>query len=279
MNRWILCFLLLPLASALCAASIKLDGETTWTIRSGECRFTTRPIQNLNPSNTTSGTLKLVLWMSQQKFPSRGIAISEVQLGQLRGGFQINPMKLKGSLRLPRVDGTFYFTIYVAEFTTAGWQTRAYQDGETYTLDDGYFVTGKNWEAPDKALVEPPPTIGNGTTIVLNPRATGDFKQLLPFSIYQTKVEQNTRIRATLTRFGANRKAATSYKIRKATLNGKPGKAATLKLDFAKAANSKQTSKADLILYFQSPNSGVFRLNETESTSSNSSWGLFKLGR
>lgn len=269
--------LLLLLGSVLHAASIKLDGETTWMVRSGECQFTTGPIQNLSPSNTTSGTLKLVLWMSPTKFPSRGYPISEVQLGQLRGGFQINPLNLKGPLRLPRVEGTFYFTVYVAEFTTAGWQTRAYQDGDTYTLDDGNFVTGKPWIVPDKALVTPPSKLRSGSTIVLNPRATSDFKELLPFSIFQTKVKQNTKTRATLTRFGKDRRAVASYKIREAALNGKTGKAARLTLNFAKAANSKQTSKADLVLYFQSPNSGVFRLNETEDSSGNSTWGLFKL--
>ncbi len=90
-----------------------------WRVRSkrAKVQFTVR-----NNSNFTSGTIKMVLWMSKRRYPSRGYRVAEKR-GRM-GPNQTKTYRFSTRAKLPRRSGRYRTTMVIEEFTSKGWRRK-----------------------------------------------------------------------------------------------------------------------------------------------------------
>ena len=270
--------LLRAIAAALCltavdAASIRISGTLTWKIQAPNCTFKLDGgIQNLSPTGTTSGTLKMILWATPAPFPSKGEAIAEYNLGVLGGGYQIDSFKHKVQVSMPKITGNYYFTIAILEYTTSGWLNRDYVTTGRKLLDNGRFVTGFKWRVPTLPVINPPQKLLVGQKLILNPKADEDFNQIVSGTIAKTNVTIQRKGKASVEVASYDWDDFYTYTLGKSNLNGQKVPLGKLYLDPVDF-----TGSSTLKLYFQSPTSGVYRNDEENPDGGGTTWGAFTL--
>lgn len=256
------------LMTAANASDIRISGTPTWKVTKPDCTFTIDgAIQNMSPSNTTSGTLKLVLWATPLPFPSRGYPLAELNLGQLPGGYQIADVTRRTTVKIPEITGEYHFTIAVLEYTFSGWQTRAFTATGKKRLDAGNFTTGTKWVVPSKAPKPPPSRLKVGDKLAMTPRADSELDGITPGTDAKTTATINAAGKTSLVHGSRKSTASYTYSVAPGTLNGV--KYSTGKL-VIKPSGSSQS--ATVLLYFQSTISGVYKRTENGRVT----WGLFR---
>ena len=121
------------------ATVLRLEGDLTWNVTVPQCGFKLNgELQNLGSAGT--GPIKLVLWATPAPYPSAGYNVGEYTLGQIPAGSQLSDFTVKTKSNLPFVNGTFYFTIAVVEYTLAGWRNVLLVPTGTRALYNGNFV-------------------------------------------------------------------------------------------------------------------------------------------
>lgn len=251
-------------------------GTPTWKITPPVCRFKVDgPIQNLSP--TGSGTLKLVLFISKAPYPSAGSQVSELTLGQLAGQTQFNKAAGKELAYVPKVTGTFYFSVLVAEYTLSGWRVRAFADTGKYKLKDGVFITGTKWTVPKGPVLPPPGRMVNGDFIDFKEKATESYDLIAPMAQSRTRVQFLKGKNCRVTAAGEQVKVTYDYKTGIVTSNGKPSDVGKLTVDFSNLTDSIYQTESQYVLYYTTGLSGYYKRTDLAGTGRRVMWGVFSL--
>lgn len=274
-----LCTLLVLALPALADSTIRIVGTPKWRITPPLCTFTVNgPIQNLSPAGTTSGTLRLVLYMSPNPFPSPGaVAVSQHTLGQLGGQFQIDRVKAKEPASVPDVTGNYFFTVAVIEYTAAGWRTRAFAEAGRRKLKNGVFVAGKQWKIPKDTVLPPPVKMRNKTLFKFKTKATEQLDRIASDS--QTKTEVKIR-RAKNCRYQSivgKTKAKYKYKAGRGKVQGKRVDVGKLTVDFASTFGTFNQTESRFVLYYTAAGSGYYKRTDIAGADRQVTWGLFTM--
>jgi hypothetical protein len=264
------------LATALCiasaqAANIVISGTLSWKIFQPDCTFKLDgAIANLSPEGSTSGTLKLILWATPAAFPSRGYALAEHTLGQVDGGYQFTNFSATVPVYMQKITGDLNFTIAVLEYTTAGWLNRAYVSTGKKKVENGDFVTGKPWIIPIKPVIAPPARMFADNKLTLAVTANEDLNAITPGTRAKTRIKLVGKNKATISIAGEDSTSMRKYLVKKSTLYQKKVPVGQLHLD-----PLETTGSSTVTLFFQSPNSGVFKNVEENHQGGGTFWGTF----
>jgi hypothetical protein len=272
--KTLLCALIAVLGMAgLDASTIRIAGTLTWKVKKPDCIFKLDgAIQNLSPSGSASGSLKMVLWVTPAAFPSRGYAIAEHNMGQIGGGFQINSFKETVPVSIPKITGNYYFSISILEFSTSGWLNRAYITTGRNLLDNGELVTGSKWLPPLGAIIAPPTVLVKGQKISLTVKSDGDLNQIKSGTRAKTNVLFKSKTKAIVTVSGEESDYLSTYNVSKSNLNNQKVPVGKLYLD-----PEESTGSSTVTLFFQSPTSGIYKNIEENPEGGGTTWGLFVL--
>jgi hypothetical protein len=266
--------LIRALLAALCltfpvGATIVLNGTLTWKVAKPNCTFKMDGgIQNLGPG--ASGALKLILWATPAKFPSRGYALASYNLGYLQAGTQFADFKFKTPVNIPKIDGNFFFTVAVLELTTSGWLNRAYVTTGTETLDQGELMTGVKWLVPLKPIIQPPSKLTTGSQLKLTVRADRDLDGIIRGTWAKTTVTMEKNGFAEVLVAGDESDWFRSYSVGKSFINNTKVPTGKLELD-----PEDTTGSSTITLFFQSPKAGVYRNVITNPRGGSTTWGTF----
>ena len=266
--------LLCVFAAILCmtrldAANIVINGTLTWKVTKPYCTFKLDgAIQNLGPG--PSGTLKLILWATPAQFPSRGYALAEHNLGQLSVGYQFNDFSHKTLVNIPKIDGKYYFTVAVLEYTTAGWLNRDYVTTDRKSLDQGEFMTGTKWLVPVEPILPPPSKLAVGGQLKLTVRADENFDGIVQGTRAKTTVTMEKQGGATVLIAGMKSDWIRTYTVGKSSINNQKVPTGKLYLD-----PEDTTGSSTITLFFQSSTSGVYKNVTNNTHGGNTTWGTF----
>lgn len=251
------------------AATLRLDGTLSYNITEPRCSFKLDgKLQNLGPS---SGTLKMLLWATPNRFPSPGgHVVGEYTIGTLGNGYQFTSFTVKTPSKLPKITGTYHFTIVIVEYTTGGWRNVLAKSIDTRRLIGGDILGQSKWQIPTAAIAAPPASVKGGTSIKLQALATDEFN-LFPTSFRDnTAVAIKSKKALTTTLRGAKRKAQYTYAVKSGKFNKKKVSYGSLSLDYGK-------SKTTISLYFKNATSGTYKSVETSSSGKETIWGSFQM--
>lgn len=262
------------------ASILRLEGDLTWDVTMPQCAFKLDgELQNL--SSVGTGPLKLVLWVTATPFPAPGQIVGDFLLGSLPGNSQFTDFTVKTKATLPFSSGSFYFTIAVVEYTTAGWRNVLLVPTGTRVLRNGNFVNQAKWTIPKAPVVDPPAVIGRGDLVTLTERATGDFNSF-PV-IWRDRIKLNFWSTSKVSYSLRSRKTNVFYKYSVVSNSFKGKKVKSGKLVLTDDANLDNVSFKDTInLFFQGPDYGTYKSTVTGTLwtgnlGSSVTWGTFKL--
>ena len=265
--------------SRMDAAVLKLNGSLEWNVTEPQCLFKLKGnLQNL--SSVGTGTLRLVLWASSFPNSPSGTIVGDYTLGVLGGGMQFNDFTVRTPSNVPFINGSFYFTIAVVEFTTAGWRNVMLVPTGTKALYNGNFVGQKKWAIPVTPVVAPPTLIVPGNIIALTEKATNELNAF-PVG-WQEKTTLTANPGSRILFENTNRQATVnySYSVINSSLKGKTVSAG--KLVMTRGTSPNITFKDTITLFFHGPNAGTYKSVVTGSLwsgtlGSSTTWGVFKL--
>ena len=266
------------LMSISSAATLRLDGDLKWRITQPDCTFSLEGgIQNVSSDGSTSGTVKLVLFATQNPYPSAGFNIGEYTLGQISSGFQFSDFTVRTTSKVPKISGDFHFTIAVLEFTSSGWRTQLVVRSEPEKLVAGNFLTQLKWFAPSAEIIKAKPRLKKGEKVILTPLAT-DLMNLLPVVDRENVTLQIREIPRLVAAGDAGRHPAEfTYRIRKSPYREKRVENALWLVNYNAAGNDSPTSESKIALYFQSPSGGVYRNSSEDNFGNRVTWGTFRI--
>jgi hypothetical protein len=278
--KTILCLVAMLLCvSRMDAAVLKLNGSLEWNVTEPQCLFKLKGnLQNL--SSVGTGTLKLVLWASAIPNSPSGAIVGEYTLGVLGGGMQYNDFTVRTPSNVPFINGTFYFTIAVVEFTTAGWRNVMLVPTGTRALFNGNFVGQKKWTIPATPVVAPVAALLPGNIIALTEKATNELNAF-PLG-WQEKTTLTVNPGSRILFENTNRQAGVDYTYSVVTTSLKGKTVSAGKLVMTRTTGSSITFKNTTTLFFHSPNAGTYKTVVTGSLwsgtlGSSTTWGSFKL--
>ncbi len=75
-------------------------------------------------SGVSKGALKVVLWLSKRRYPSRGYRVAEARFDL--GANESRVFSLSGRANLPR-RGRYWHTVVIEEYTANGWRAKAWR--------------------------------------------------------------------------------------------------------------------------------------------------------
>jgi hypothetical protein len=115
------------------AASVQFIGYAGYSYVGDVAVLTANEVANFSPSGSVSGTLRLELWAFPAPWTSgsseTGYKLAEYTLGQLLGGFNFPNISSGDIPFTPPPNGTWYFVIFVTEYTQAS-------SNDGYSIDD-----------------------------------------------------------------------------------------------------------------------------------------------
>ena len=267
--------LLLLLVSTLAfarldAAIFKLDGSLTYEITEPRCTFELDgTLQNISPSSTGSGTIKLVLWATPAPFPAAGYIIAEHTLGRIGGGSQFSDFKARTTSKIPAITGNYHLTIVVTELTTAGWRSVLAIPNGQENLKNGDFTDQRKWLVPGGPLAAPPAALATGTGLLLTLRAT-QLLNLLPVDAQeQARIAIKSPTRATVSNRSRKKPVPAIYTVRQVTLGDGKVTVGSLSLTYP------DKTKATITLHFKTPSTGFYKSLESTPAGTEATWGDF----
>jgi len=267
--RAALAALFLPL---LHAAPIQISGTLSWKVRQPDCTFKLDGhIINYGQSGSTSGTLKLILWVTPARFPSKGYPVAEYRMGQLDGGYQINSFTEKVPVYMPRITGNYYFSVSVLEYTYSGWLNRDYVAGDRKQLDNGEFVTGIKWPPPFAPVIAPPASLLVDDVLVLTPRADAELDGIVSGTRAKTEITIRKKDKAAIVYGSDDWNSVRNYFVGRTTFREQKVPVGKLYLD-----PTSRSGSSTITLFFQTPTSGTYRTVEENPDGGGTWWGTFK---
>lgn len=248
------------------AASLRIDGTATWSITKPDCVFeVVGAIQNLSPSNTVSGTLKLTLWATYYPFPSQGLNVAETILTPLQGGTQITDFRKKVKADLQGLTGDYYFTVALMEYSGYRWDTRVVVPFGTRKLDNGDFLDETTWRPSATGFVAPPSSIAVGKRLRLHTMANSMFTRITAGTDSDTYITLDADNEAR-TRYGSERKLSIyNYATGLDTFRGKQYRSGRVSL------YRDGVRETHVILFFREANKGIYRMADDGRLT----WGTF----
>lgn len=255
------------------AAVFTLDGDLTWEITEPRCTFKLDgSLKNNTPGG--SGTIKLVLWVTQGPFPSPGVIIGETTLGSINGGYQFSDFTVKTVSKVPTISGPYYFTIAVAEYTVDGWRNRLAVATGTRELVAGNFKGQKKWALPTATVTQPFALFQSGDFITLKLKASS-LLNLFPLES-QLRTTLDVQSASKLVAKNANGKRTPTYQYKMATATYLKKKVPAGKLTLEYPATSKQPKATVIItLFFQGRPAGTYSSEEKTAAGTEVTWGSF----
>ena len=257
------------------------DSTPGWSISNNKCTFqVSGRIVNQSPSGSLSGTLRLCLWVTANPFPSRGYRVATYTLGQLKGGYQYSNINPVTSVSIPKITGSYYFTVALEQYDGSGYVTSDSAPSSVKALKDGVFVTQKKWKAPSGSVIDPLTKlkVGENLNITLQGSASGGAIIYVPDGTQvklRVEIEENGRT----TVYGGSKPqgapALYTYSTGKDSYAGKQSSVGTLSLDYGYFYNV--VSRSDLSLFFQKPDKGFYKSKENEQGQTGTSWGVFTI--
>jgi hypothetical protein len=276
MKHWIFACAVLFCLARLEAATLKLDGNLKWQITEPRLTFTMDGgIQNLDSSGI-SGTIKLVLWATKTPYPASGYAVGQYTLGQINGGYQFSDFTVKTTSNIPVLDGTYYFTIVVTEYTTAGWRNRLLVSTGTQSLTMGNFTNQKTWTIPRTAVIAPPAGLTSNNTLVLSEKATGLRNRFPVSSQIKTTLDIGSGLKLQASNVYDKSPGSYTYQVGSKKLRGKNVPAAVLSISY-NDPGGYIPSTDKIILYFHTANSGIYKSATKLGATTETIWGTFTL--
>lgn len=278
--KTVICFIAMMLCvSRMDAAVFSLNGTLEWNVTEPQCEFKLKgSLQNLSSAGT--GTLKLVLWASSFPNSPSGAIIGDCTLGVLGSGIQFNDFTVRTLSNVPFINGTFYFTIAIVEYTTAGWKNVMLIPTGTKALYNGNFVDRKKWAIPNRTVIAPRTSIVTGNIITLTEKATSELNAF-PAG-WQEKTTLTAKTASQMSFANTNRSATLgyNYSVVSASFKGKTVSAG--KLVMTQGTSSNITFKDTVTLFFQDPLSGTYKSVATGylwsgTLGSSTTWGVFTL--
>ena len=259
--------------------ALRGDSELNWNVTDPICQFKLRG-KLTNYSGIGTGQLKLILWATRVPYPATGMIVGEANLGALGPGQSFTNFTVKTDATLPIGNGDFFFTIAVAEYTTAGWRNQLLVATGTETLQNGEFVDQERWILPPFQAIDPPKKLKNGSTIKLKEKAT---KKLNKFPLgwrERTKIFIKNKHTLEYSNNTVDLDASYTYKVGKKRYRGHKGKAGKLTAKYSQSINLSYQSK--MTLFFRNNKSGTYKDITTsywlgESFGSTVSWGSFRV--
>lgn len=273
-----LCALLAFVLPVKADSTIRIVGTPTWKVTPPVCQFKVDgPVQNLSPAGSISGTLKIVLFVSQSAYPASGAVVSEHELGQLYGQTQFDKVAGKAAASIPKLTGTYYFTILITEYTFSGWRVRAFADTGKYKLKNGVLVTGGKWTVPSGTILPPPGKMLEGDHIVFKEKATESLDLILASSQTRSMVEFLKHKNCRVTDPGGRWKVKYSYSTGLQRVNGKLSDVGKLTVDYSSLASSPYQTESQYVLYYLTGLSGYYKRTDLAGTGRRVVWGVFSL--
>ncbi len=249
------------------ATQVDLTGNFTWDITEPRCTFDLDGGLSNNTSGAT-GTLKVLLWLSQDPFPAPGYSVAESIIGQIGSGQAIN-FNVRAKTNIPAITGSYHFTIVVAEFNNGIFVPVLRVATGTRLLQAGNFVGQVKWTLPVTASTPPPAKLLKGDQLKLTVKASEEFNEF-PLSSQTLNTLVVKKPKQLTTKTGASVVGSKfNYVIKPAKIG--TSKVSTGQLTFT----PRNKGKSVINLFFQGPNSGIYKRVEATSYGLETTWGSF----
>lgn len=267
----------LPLAAAS-ASTIKFQGTPGWNISSSRASISAYGVINNRPAGSISGTLRVVLWASANRYPAAGYRVAQRNMGQLRGGFrwgyfQTSPV----AARLPNVSRPMHFTVVLEEYTGAGWRRVDFKPTGIKQIRNGKFVQAPAWKIPTTRRVSAPRRVLRvGDRLMLNLRAI-QGRNLIPVgSVVRTTAVIRGQGQLTATSPAKTSPGIYSYRVAPGVFGGKRVQSGVLFIDWARAIGAAFRSSSTNRLFFHTPSTGTYNSLEVDPAGGGRTWGDFR---
>lgn len=255
------------------AANFRLDGKLNWEIT--EPRLTFKLDGNLvDLTPGRSGTIKLVLFVSARPYPSLANVVGEANLGQIDGGYQFTTFQIPTLSNVPKLSGSYYFTIAVMEFTSKGWANRLIVPGTTAVLVAGDFRDQVKWIVPTKTVIAPPAKFQAGDLVTTHLMATSLLNELPVASQTSATLQFQSTSLVAVSGPDGKKSPKFTYKMVKPKFNGAVVTAGQLTLQYPATAGTPKFSEV-ITLFYQSASSGTYQRARTVGKVSETTWGTF----
>lgn len=236
-------------------ATLRIDGTATWSITKPDATLeVVGAIQNYAPVTTTSGTLKLALWVTASPFPSQGIIVAETILQPLRGGTQLTDIRRKVPVDLAGLTGDYHFTLVLMEYTLSGWLNRIAIPSSPRTLDNGDFLDDATWRAKGNTFLAPPAALVVGQRLRLQTKANSTFTRITPGTEADLFITVEEEGEAALRRGSTSGTADITYKRGRDSLRGKRHRTGQVSI------YSNGVRQAEVSLFFSTSTKGIYRM-------------------
>lgn len=236
-------------------ATLRINGTATWSITKPDCTLeVVGAIQNYAPLNTTSGTLKLALWVTTSPFPSQGLIVAETILPPMRGGEQITDLRRKVPVDLSGLTGDYHFTLVLMEYTLSGWFNRVAVPGGERTLENSDFLDDAKWRAKGNTFLMPPAGVVVGQRLRLQTKANSTFTRITPGTEADFFITFEEGDKAKLRRGSTSGTADISYRRGRDSLRGKRHRTGRVSIF------SNGVREAEVALFFRTNEKGIYRM-------------------
>ncbi len=254
------------------ATQLTLDGTLSWQITEPRCSFILKG-KLKNDTTSSSGLIRLVLWVTKNPFPSPGgVVAAEQVLGSLPSGFEFESFKVNTIAKVPEVSGDYYFTIAVTETIAGVTRNLLVTGAREVSLRSGDFIGQAKWTVPTTPLFSPAASVNAKNTIILTEKATDLLNAFPADAQTRLKITLKSKSQATVGKRAGGKPVSFKYAVKPAKLPGQKGKIGSIVIDYkGKDLLFKQTQ---VVLYFQTSKTGFFKMTETGS-SKQISWGTF----
>jgi len=276
--RYSIYFLVAALTlSSTIASTIRFEGTPGWRISNSQATVTFNGITNNRPSNSISGTLKVVLWASARPFPSRGYRVAEFRLGELRGGqrfaYYTTPSR---PARVPKVTGPMHFTVVLEEYN-GGYRRVDFKPTGIKRLRNGRFVQAPAWRVPtQKRVIAPKRVLRVGDRLELTMRAVQGTNLIPVGSVIRTTAVIRGQGQGVATSPVKTSPFIYSYRVAAGTFGGKRVQTGNLFMDYARAINANIRSSSNVQLFFHTPATGTYNSFEVDPAGGGRVWGDFR---
>jgi hypothetical protein len=257
------------------------DGTPGWSIKNKQCTFNVGGrILNESPQGSLSGSLRLVLWVTANPFPSTGYRVATYDLGQLAGGFQYSNINPVTSCSLPKLTGNYYFTVALEQYSDGDWALSDSAPSSVKTLKNGIFTKPKSWKAPAGKIITPRKSlmVGENLNLTLQGSQSGGALVYVPNGS-QLRLRVRIEANGQTTVFGGSKPqgapALYTYTTSRDKSGTKTSPVGSIALDYGYFFGVESTSTYSL--FFQQKNKGFYKGVDTDQGFSGTSWGIFSI--
>jgi hypothetical protein len=279
LRRLLVPFMLLFVFSGPLHGQISMTAPVAWKIKDSKCTMEVKKIANLR--STTTGTLRLCLWVTADPVPNYGYRVATYQLDQLPPNYAYNNLKVSTSCNVKGITGLYHFSVVVEEYTHSGWKRVDYRGTGVKQLKNGSISNPKLWKIPKHRIAPPLDELPEGRYFSFKVVATEGLNFVpkgtnigLKFLIEDTGV---TRA------FGGSAPPEgriVEYRYSKTTgvHHGQTVNTGRLYLDYGKHFIPRGiTSYSDMKLFFKNATSGYLQSKDVDPGGGGNSWSTFKI--